>query len=173
MSNAIIQTIIRLFFFVLIQAVVLQQIQLGGDSFNYISLFIYPLILVLLPLKTPKVTLVLIGFALGTIIDFAYQTPGVHAAASLFTVVLRPIALSIFAPREGYNVNLGLTARSYGMLWFLKYASALFFIHLLFYFSFEIFTPLKSGEILLRTIFSTFISMILVFVYMFLFRPKD
>lgn len=172
MNNAIPQNLIRLVIFVLVQAVVLQQIHLGGTTFNYISLFIYPLFLFLLPLKTPKITLVLIGFGLGLILDICYNSPGVHAATCLVIAVLRPLVLAIIEPREGYNVNLGLTIESYGIEWFLKYSSTLLFIHLLIYFILEIFTPVYAFEIFVRTIASFLLSMVLILMYMFLARPK-
>ena len=172
MSNVVVANLLRLFFFVLVQAIVLQQIKLGGNSFNYISLFFYPLFLFLLPLKTPKITLVLIGFGLGLIIDACYNSPGVHAAACLVTAILRPLVLAILEPREGYNVSLGLTSRNYGMPWFLKYSGSLLFIHLLIYFILEIFTHVYTVEIILRTLVSFLFSMILIGMYMFLVRPK-
>jgi hypothetical protein len=173
MNNHLLKNSIRFILFILVQTVVLQQVRLGGDSLNYISLFIYPLFLFLLPLKTSKISLVLLGFCIGIIIDISYNSLGVHAAASLFTAILRPAALAIFEPREGYNVNLGLTVRSYGFLWFLKYAGVLLFFHLFFYFALELFSPVYLAEIFLRTILSFVFSMILIFVYIFLFRPKN
>ena len=139
----------------------------------YISLFIYPLFLLLLPLKTPKVTLVLIGFGLGILIDLFYDSPGVHAGACLATAFFRPVILGLIEPREGYNVNFSPTIEKYGFIWFLSYAGALYFIHLLVYFSYEIFTPHNLAEIILRTISSFIFSMILIIMYMFMVKPKS
>lgn len=172
MSNTIIQNILRLFFFVLVQAVVLQQAKLGGAYFNYISLIFYPLFLFLLPLKTPKITLVLIAFGLGLLVDACYNSPGVHTAACLVTAILRPLALAIYEPREGYNVSLGLTIKSYGTIWFLKYAGTLLLIHLLVYFILEIFTPAYTVEIIGRTIATFIFSLFLMMMYMIIARPK-
>lgn len=172
MNNAIVQNIGRLVFFVLVQSVVLQQVKLGGNSFNYISLFLYPLFLFLLPLKTPKITLVLISFGLGLLIDAAYNSPGVHTAACLVTAILRPLVLAIYEPREGYNINQGLTITNYNAIWFLKYAGTLLFIHLLIYFILEIFTPVYIGEIIARTLASFIFSIILIFMYMVIARPR-
>lgn len=172
MNNAITQNILRLFFFVLIQGVVLQQAKLGGTYFNYISLFIYPLFLLLLPLKTSKIALVLIGFGLGLLIDGVYNSPGVHTAACLVTAILRPLVLAILEPREGYNVSQGLTVRSYGVPWFLKYAGVLLFVHLLIYFILEIFTPVYAIEIIGRTIASFLFSLFLIMMYMVIARPS-
>ncbi len=172
MSNTIIQNLLRLFFFVLVQAVVLQQAKLGGAYFNYISLIFYPLFLFLLPLKTPKITLVLIGFGVGMLIDASYNSPGVHAAACLVTAIIRPLALAIYEPREGYNVSQGLTIKSYGPIWFLKYAGTLLFIHLLVYFILEIFTPAYTLEIIGRTIATFIFSLFLMMMYMVIARPK-
>lgn len=172
MNNVITQNIFRLFFFVLIQAVVLQQAKLGGATFNYISLFLYPLFLLLLPLKTPKISLVLIGFGLGLLIDACYNSPGVHTAACLVTAIIRPLVLAVFEPREGYNVSLGLNVNSYGPVWFLKYAGVLLFIHLLIYFILEIFTPVYFLEIIGRTFASFLFSLFLIMMYMVIARPK-
>jgi len=172
MNNVIIRNLLRLFFFVLLQGVVLQQAKLGGTYFNYISLFIYPLFLLLLPLKTPKLSLVLIGFGLGLLIDIAYNSPGVHTAACLVTAILRPLVLAILEPREGYNVSQGLTVSNYGVPWFLKYVSILLFIHLLIYFMLEIFTPVYAFEIIGRTIASFLFSLFLIMMYMIIARPS-
>ena len=172
MNNAITQNLLRLFFFVLVQGVVLQQAKLGGTSFNYISLFIYPLFLLLLPLKISKIALVLVSFGLGLLVDGAYNSPGVHTAACLVTAILRPLVLAILEPREGYNVSLGLTVRSYGIPWFLKYAGVLLFIHLLVYFILEIFTPVYAIEIIGRTIASFLFSLFLIMMYMIIARPR-
>ena len=172
MNNTIIQHSLRLFFFVLVQAVVLQQAKLGGNHFNYISLIFYPLFLFLLPLKTPKITLVLIGFGVGLLIDASYNSPGVHAAACLVTAIIRPLVLAIYEPREGYNVSHSLTVNSYGTIWFLKYAGTLLFIHLLTYFILEIFTPTYILEIIGRTIATFIFSLFLMMMYMILAQPK-
>lgn len=172
MNNVITQNILRLFFFVLVQGVVLQQAKLGGTVFNYISLFIYPLFLLLLPLKISKIALVLISFGLGMLVDGAYNSPGVHTAACLVTAMLRPLVLAILEPREGYNVSLGLTIKSYGFPWFLKYAGTLLFIHLLIYFVLEIFTPVYAIEMIGRTIASFIFSLFLMIMYMIIARPR-
>ena len=172
MNNVITQNLLRLFLFVLVQSVVLQQVNLGGTTSNYISLFLYPLFLFLLPLKTSKITLVLIGFGVGMLIDASYNSPGVHAAACLVTAFLRPLILALLEPREGYNVSLGLNIKSYGIVWFLKYASTLLFIHLLIYFILEIFTHVYIAEIIQRTLASFFFSLFIIMVYMVIARPK-
>ena len=172
MNSVITQNILRLFFFVLVQGVVLQQAKLGGAFFNYISLFIYPLFLLLLPLNTSRIALVLIGFGLGMLIDGAYNSPGVHTAACLVTAIFRPLILAVIEPREGYNISLGLTVKNYGVSWFLKYAGVLLFIHLLVYFILEIFTPIYALEIIGRTIASFLFSLFLIMMYMVITRPS-
>lgn len=172
MSSVITKNLWRLLLFVVVQAVVLQQVQSESAVLNYISIFIYPLFLFLLPLKIPKTTLVLIGFGLGMLIDASYNSPGVHSAACLVTAFLRPTVLSIFEPREGYNVSLGLTIKSYGILWFLQYTATLLFIHLLIYFILDIFTPVYTLEIILRTIISFIFSLFLMIVYMLITQTK-
>ncbi len=84
MNSVLTNNIIRVVVFVLLQGLVLQRIYLGGPSFNYFSVLIYPVVIMLLPLKTPRIALVFIGFLLGLTVDLFYGSLGVHASACLF-----------------------------------------------------------------------------------------
>ena len=54
MSNTILKHSLRFLFLFLFQVLVLKQVHLFMGSFNYISLIIYPLWLVLFPVQTPR-----------------------------------------------------------------------------------------------------------------------
>ena len=69
MSNVVVTHIIRFIAFVLIQVLLLKNLSPGGESFNYIHLIIYPLFLILLPLRTPHTVLVFLGFLIGLSVD--------------------------------------------------------------------------------------------------------
>ena len=165
MNNPIIKNIIRAVIFILIQVLVLRRIGIGGASFNYISLLLYPIILVLLPMNTSRNILILSGFVLGIIIDFFYDSPGVHAATCTAIGFIRPYLLNILTPRGGYNVGYQLVPARYGYNWFLKYAGGLVFLHLLIYFSLLLFSPVYVVQILLRTISSFLFSMLFILIY--------
>jgi len=162
----------RFIFLVLLQVLIFKGIDLDANGFTYVSVFIYPIFLLILPIRTPTVLVVLLGFILGCSIDLFYDSPGVHAGASVFTAFIRSAVLSFMEPRGGYEVNASPTKASYGINFFFPYSAILMFVHLLVYFSLEIFTPVFFDEIFLRTIFSFLVSMIFVIMYIYLFNPK-
>ena len=173
MSNVVMTQIVRFITLVLIQVLLLKNLNPGGEGFNYIHLIIYPLFLILLPLRTPHTVLVFLGFLLGLSIDIFYDTWGIHASAGVFTGYIRPFVLSLFEPKGGYNINYSPTKRRFGINWFLGYCSTMLFAHLFFYFSVDAFTFYYIDKILLRTISTFFISMIIILAYKYTFDPEE
>lgn len=173
MSNVVMTNVIRFILFVFIQVLILKNINLGGQQFNYIYLIVYPLFLILLPLRTPHSVLVLLGFLIGVFVDAFYDSYGVHASASVFAGFIRPYVLKLFAPKGGYNLNYSPTKQRYGINWFFGYCSTMLFLHLFFYFSVDAFTFVYLDEIFLRTVSSFIISMLIILVYTFLADPVE
>ena len=173
MNSTIFANSLRFIGLLLLQVLVLKRLSPGWESFNYIQVFIYPLFLFLLPLRTPHALLVFLGFVMGLSVDLFYTSLGVHASAGVFIGFVRPYLLSVMEPRGGYNVNQSPTKHQLGISWFLIYSGVLLFAHLFFYFSVEAFTFYYIGEIFLRTISSFFVSMIFIIMYQYLFDPKD
>ncbi|MDX1406624.1 MAG: hypothetical protein R3330_00785 [Saprospiraceae bacterium] len=173
MTPAIWRHIIRFGIIILLQGLILRRVALGGTQFNYISILFYPILLALLPIKTPRAALLLIGFVLGITIDLFYDSLGVHASACVFTAFMRPWILQILEPRGGYAVNVNPTMRDFGVAWFMQYAGSLLLLHLAFYFCVEVFTFVYVGQILLKTISSFIVSFIAILIFMFLFNPKQ
>ena len=171
MNNVYITNGFRFIFLVLLQVLVFKRLSLGWENFNYISVFIYPVFILLLPFRTPNALLVFLGFLLGLTIDLFYDSPGVHASACVFMAWIRPGVLRVLEPRGGYDQN-GIPAKKYlGINWFFSYAVGLIFIHHFFYFSVEAFTFVYIVDISLRTFFSFIISMIFIIIYQYLFDP--
>lgn len=173
MNRLILKNIWRLILLTLLQVIVLKRVNLGGESFNYISLYIYPLFLMLLPKKMVNPLLILIGFIVGFFIDISYSSPGVHASACVFSTFCRPFVLSILEPPSEYKEEAGLTKKSYGSAWFMGYAALFLFLHLFFYFSVEAFTFVHIKQILLRTASSFVFSWILIMIYIFTLDPAE
>ncbi len=173
MSSAVLSNVLRFFGLVIVQVLILKKIAVGGSSFNYVSLIIYPLFLMLLPLRIPHSILVLLGFVTGIAVDAFYDSYGIHASASVFAGFIRPYVLNILEPKGGYLQNISPTKQRMGLNWFAVYASVMLFAHLLFYFSIEAFTYYYIGEILLKTISSFILSMILIILYQFIFDPLE
>ena len=172
-NNAIITNAARFLGLLLLQGLVLKRISLGWDGVLYLNVLLYPLFIILIPFRTPRTAQLLLAFALGMLLDFFYDSPGVHASAGVFTAFIRPFILRRMAPRDGYNINHSPTLRRMGLTWFLTYASIMLAFHLFFYFSVEAFTFVFLGEIILKTIFSYVLSMIFILIVMGVFNPMD
>jgi rod shape-determining protein MreD len=163
---------LRFLFLFAFQVLILKQVHLNVGSFNYISLMIIPLWIMLLPVNTPKWLMVSLGFLMGFLVDWFYDSPGVHASAGTFIGFARPFILEYFEPKGGYN-RVPIPSKFHlGVNWFITYASITLMAYLLFYFSMEVFTPAYLGTILLKTIFSFILSILLVLLYMFIFDPE-
>jgi len=172
MQGIAIQNIRRFVILFLIQVLVLKQIDISWENFNYIFLMIYPLFILLLPLKITRSLQILLAFVLGMGVDLFYDTPGLHTAALLVTAFIRKYILKFLEPVEGYSTDTTPTIRKYGFNWFLIYSSILMFVHLLVFFSVEAFSFVFLFEILLKTIFSFIFSQIIIILYVLILNPK-
>ncbi|MBK7607699.1 MAG: hypothetical protein IPI18_11055 [Saprospiraceae bacterium] len=172
MNSTWLRQSLRFVFLLLFQVLVLKQVHLFWGSFNYISLIVIPLWVLLLPITTPRWLLVLLGFLAGLCVDWFYDSPGVHASAGTFLGFIRPMLLRSLEPKGGYN-RIPLPSKYHlGLNWFVSYASLGMIAYLVFYFSMEVFTPAFFVTILLKTVFSFIISILLVLLYMFIFDPE-
>lgn len=173
MNNIVITNIIRFFGLILLQGLVFKNVGEGWEEFPYLFVLVYPLAILLLPLKTPRVLTIVFGFVAGIIVDGFYSSPGIHASAAVFLAYCRPFVLKALEPRNGYNVNYSPTASRWGFGWFLRYTSISLTLFLFFYFSAEAFTFVYFGSILLKTIVSLITSMIFIVIYQVIFNPDD
>lgn len=173
MKGVSIRYIITAIVIIILQALVFQYLTLGLENFNYFNILIYPLLIIILPVRTSTTILLLLAFFYGIVIDMFYSSPGIHTATLLLTAFLRPIVLGFIEPREGYSMNSLPNVHDQGFSWFLMYSSILMFIHLFVYFSIEAFTFLYIFDIWMKTIFSFILSYILVLIYEFLFERNS
>ncbi|MFK7808132.1 MAG: hypothetical protein AB8F74_10065 [Saprospiraceae bacterium] len=173
MNNVIVTNLVRFIVLVLLQTLVLQRINLGGEYSNFFHIIIYPLFIILLPLRIPHALLVLLGFVAGITVDVFYDSLGVHASAAVFIAFIRPLVLNILSPQKGYDMTFSPTKARFGAAWFFPYAATMMLIYLFFYFSVEVFTFYFIGQIMLRTLCSFFLSMLFIIVLQFLFDPLD
>lgn len=164
MSSIVIRNFFNFLFLVFLQVLVLNNIQLGG----YINPYVYVLFLLLLPLQTPRWLSLLLGFVAGFVIDVFSQTYGIHTAASLLLIYLRPFVLSLMAPRDDYEFGTRPTISDMGLLWFVSYAGVLILIHHLALFFLEVFRLEEIAPTLLRAGLSTVFSLALIVLTQFL-----
>ena len=174
MSSTVIRHTIRAVILILIQVLILKRIGLGTSwlALNG-ELFIYPLIIFMLPFKLFRHYVILIGFGVGLTIDIFYNTIGVHAFALTAAAYARGILLSYLEPRGGYQLSMNPTIRSLGLNWVFTFTALSLVIHSFLYFTAEIFTFVYIGKILLKTVITSVLSLAIIMGYHFLFNPKS
>ena len=152
---------------VFFQIMVLNHIRIG----SYVNPFIYPLFLILLPFRIPRVLLLFIGFITGFTIDIFMSTPGLHTAASVLLAFVRPfvIRLASGAPLPEHATNPSIIEM--GNRWFFSYTISLILIHHIAVFSLESFDPSQLGDTFFRIIISVPVSEILILMLVYFFQP--
>lgn len=165
--------IIRALLLLLAQILIFNFVKITWFSIPFIEVFIYPLIIFLLPLRTPASMVILLGFAVGLIVDVFQNTPGVHSGAGAFTGLLRPYVINYLAPRGGYKVNISPTITTINLRWFLIYAAVMITLHCFAVSLIDIFQFKLVHYILLRTILSALISYVVIMIIMIVFDPNE
>lgn len=164
----ILKQLLRFVLLALLQVLVLNNLQIHG-MFNP---YIYPLFLLLLPMRMPQWLLLTLGFATGIMIDMFSNTAGMHAAASVLMCYMRPQVMRITEPSGGYEPTDKPSLSHMGFRWFATYASILVVIHHLFFFFIETLEFGQVGFMILKILMSTALSLLLILLIEFFFRTK-
>lgn len=165
MIERIIKIVFRFVLLVSIQALVLNNIRLGG----FVNPYMYVLFILLMPIETPSWLLMTISFFLGLSIDLFTNTYGMHAAACVFMAFCRPWLLKVMAPRESYEPEKPPSMQYMGFSWFVIYAGILVLMHHLVLFYLEVFRMSEFFSTLMRVLLSTILTMVLILLTEFLF----
>lgn len=171
MNNVVLANTWRFFGLLLAQVLIFKQV---SDAIGpWFSLFVYPLFVLFLPVLIPSSAAVLLAFLMGIIIDFYYQSPGVHASASAFSAFCRSLILAFLEPKGGFSGTAPIpTPHHVGWQTFIQILTVYLFVHLFWYFAVSEFTFVYFGSILLKTLASLLISVMMAVIYMGLFRTK-
>jgi hypothetical protein len=172
MNNLITKNLIRFIGLAILQLVILKDVDISWPNFRFIHLIVFPLAIMLLPIRTPRVMVILLAFFLGLFVDIFYDSIGVHASAAVMMAFSRKIVLSFLEPYGGYSVDQIPTLKNMGFYWFFIYSGTLLGIYLLFYFSMEAFSLVFFFQIIMNTIFSLLFSLLLVFLLQLIFNSK-
>lgn len=116
---------ILFFIYLFFQVLILKNAVLFHTAFC----FLYVVFLLSLPVETSKIILMLVGFAMGFMIDIFYDSLGLHALASVLIMYLRNYWLMALTPQGGYDSSSVPSLTSYGPQWFITYALPLLFVH--------------------------------------------
>jgi len=165
MVTEILRNIFHFALLVLLQALVINNINLG----SYLIPLPYVMFILMLPFETPILAVLFSSLMLGLILDSFNDTQGIHAAACTLTGFSRIYVLNLFAPREGYDAVLKPTVAHMGLAWFASYTLILIFIHHFSFFFLEIFKFTEFFSTLFRTLLSTLTTFGFIYLFQFLF----
>ena len=169
--STLIKNIVRFILLILVQFFVLDKIHL-----NYmVTPYIYILFIFWMPFKLNRSLQMVVAFLLGFALDSFRHNPGFHAAACVLIAYLRPFLINILIPQTGSETNYEEPSlKSMGGLGpYMLYAGLLTLIHNSWLFLLEAFQFGNYWEFLVKTLFSTLISLILILVTELLFSRKQ
>lgn len=164
MVEVVVRNILRFVGLVLLQVLILNNVQLGG----YLNPYLYVLIILSLPIETPRWLTLFIGFITGLSIDLFTHTLGMHTTATVFLAFCRPIVLQYIAPRDGYEFGIRASVQDMGFVWYLSYAAILVGLHHFFLFFVEAFTASHFWFTFGKVILSSLLTLLLVIVFQYL-----
>lgn len=160
--------VVLFFALLFLQLFVLNNIQFSG----YINPFAYILLILVLPLNTPRWLVMMTGFILGLSIDIYTRTPGMHASAAVFIGFVRRRILTILSPREGYEFGAQPTVSDMGFLWFFAYSSIIIVLHHSWLFLIEDFTLSHVGHVFVKVVLSSLFTLTVIFIIQLLsYKP--
>lgn len=171
--NKVFLNIIRIAIIIILQVLVFKNLNLNFGDWNYIHVFLYPVIIFLIPLRTPQAVLLTIAFVVGLTLDMFYDSVGVHASACVFIAFVRNFLLKLIEPVEGYNIDQNFTLQRMGLGWMTTYVSSMLFLFLCWYFSVEAFSFIFIKEIVFRVILSFVASLFFAILFIAIFNPKE
>lgn len=166
----------RVIFFNLIRFIILIALQVfflkNMGYYNLATPFLYILFILLLPFETPNWLLFFLAFLTGLSIDLFYNTLGLNAAACTILAFVRVAFISITVHRDGFDNEPEPSLGIMGFRWFIFYATVLTFIHHLVLFTFETFSLANLSYTLIRVLFSSIFTILLMLITQLIFYRK-
>ena len=165
----ILKIIFRFIVLIAVQVLVLNHVEISG----YINPFLYVLFILMLPVRIPRLLLLITAFATGLCVDLFTNTAGMHAAACVMMAFLRPGWLKIIAPRDGYDVEAVPSVKRFGFQWFIIYSSVMVLVHHVALFYIEVFRFSEFFTTLTRALLSTAVTLLLIIITQYLFTKAE
>jgi hypothetical protein len=151
--------------YLLLQVVLFRNVVLFDTAFC----FIYVGALLMLPFDTGRLPAMFIGFISGLVVDVFYDSLGIHAAACVFMMYLRPYWINLITPRGGYENISTPRIKLLGGQWFATYALALVFTHHLILFYVEVGSFHLFFFTLSKVVASTLLTFLMLVIFQYLF----
>lgn len=167
-NKFLLSNIIRFVLLIALQVLLLNELPL-----NRAYMMIYPLIILLLPVFTPRLAVMMIAFITGLIIDIFSNGGGLHTAALTAVGYLRSYILDTFQPRSGWDKLDVPNISQQGLTWFFYYSLIFFSIHHLLYFFLEVFSFSNFFATIFKTMISLFGSLLLMWILSLFFMRNS
>lgn len=125
--SIILKNIIRIFLILFFQVFIVTKIP---PLHQFIVPYFYFILILWMPFKITRINLLLISFMIGSIVDWFFKTPGLHAAAGLWIAYLRPFLIDLLLPKEATDwSNQEPGTKTMGPLPYSIYVVVLTFFH--------------------------------------------
>ena len=144
----------------LLQVLLLDQLQLWGACHPYV----YILCLLMMPITWPHSVSMVIGAAVGLVMDIFCNSLGVHTAACILLMFIRPYLIGVIVIDKD-RLNEQISLRAIGMEALIKYVVILVLIHHLTVFLLAAWSWAHIGFVLLETLVSSLITISLIIAY--------
>ena len=95
--NIVLRNIIRISVVLFFQVFIVTKIP---PLHQFIVPYFYFVLILWLPFKMTRINLMFMAFLIGSLVDWFFKTPGLHAAASLLIAYLRPYLINLLLPKE-------------------------------------------------------------------------
>jgi hypothetical protein len=152
----------------LVQVLLLKNLAVFGIAFC----FIYLLAIFSFPISISDISLLLVSFSIGLLIDVFYDTLGIHALSATFLAFLRPIWLRIISPIGGYDDDGEPTISEMGLGLYLMYSLPLTFVFCFIFFLVDQWGTGGVLNVLNKSLFSSIFTVILAIIVQLLFFKR-
>lgn len=144
----------------LLQVLLFDQLQLWGICHPYI----YILCLLMMPITLPHNVDMLIGALVGLVMDVFCNSLGVHTAACILVMFIRPYLIGALV-NDKDRLNEQISLRSIGMEALLRYVVIMVIIHHLMVFALAAWSWSHIGFVLLETLVSSLVTILIIIGY--------
>lgn len=158
MSKTTLQFFLLGFILVLAQVIVFNHICI----FNVAVPMVFIYLIIRLPITLSLNWILTVSFFLGLIVDIFSDTYGMNALACTVLAMVRRPVLRLYVPREEDLTRPEPSMQSLGTAVYMKYLLTMTLIYCTLIFLIEAFTFFNPLQLVLRIIFSTLLSMILM-----------
>ena len=169
--STLVKNILRFILLILVQFFVLDRVHLSYLATPYI----YILFIFWMPFSFSRILQLVLAFLLGFSLDSFRHNPGFHASACVLIAYIRPFIINIMLPHEGADSNYeepSLKSMG-GFMPYMIYAGVLTLVHNAWLFFLEALQLGNYLDFIIKTLFSTLISLVLIVIAELLFSRKQ